>query len=147
MLLWYEINIILYRTTENGTKRYNCVRGSSELRIKIRKPFNLKIWKQKSVQFGFMIRPLINPLNICWTFGIDTLIHTITIILNRRCFTQITPSYSTEWNDLTQNLNVTFSLIFFWLNLRINNISNLRILALNRFANIILYTKSKCSIK
>ena len=26
-----------------GTKRYNCVRGSSELRIKIRKPFNLKI--------------------------------------------------------------------------------------------------------
>ena len=43
--------------------------------FEIRKPFNLKIWKQKSVQFGFMIRPLINPLNICWTFGINTLIH------------------------------------------------------------------------
>ena len=27
---------------ENGTKRYNCVRGSSALRIQIRKPFNLK---------------------------------------------------------------------------------------------------------
>ena len=64
---------------ENGTKRHNCVRGSSELRIKIRKPFNLKIWKQKSIQFGFMIRPLIHPLNICWTFGINTLIHIITL--------------------------------------------------------------------
>jgi hypothetical protein len=35
-------------------------------------------------------------------------------MLNRRWFTQIKPSYSTEWNDLSQNLNVTFSLILFW---------------------------------
>ena len=28
---------------ENGTKRYNCVRGNSELRMQIRKPFNMKI--------------------------------------------------------------------------------------------------------
>ena len=132
---------------ENGTKRYNCVRGSSEFLIKIRNPFNLEIWKQKSVQFGLMVRPLINPLNICWTFGINTLNPYYYIFLNRRCFTQITPSYSTEWNDLSQNLNVTFSLNLFWLDSRIKNISNLRMLALNRFANIIIYTRSKCYIK
>jgi hypothetical protein len=58
----------------------NVITVCSELRIKIRKPFNLKIWKQKSVQFGFMIRPLINPLNICWNFGINPLIHIITLL-------------------------------------------------------------------
>jgi hypothetical protein len=67
---------------EGGRKRDKALElyaGKLWITLKIRKPFNLKTWKQKSVKFGFMIRPLINPLNICWSFDINTLIPMISL--------------------------------------------------------------------
>jgi hypothetical protein len=76
LINWNRASFIVCLYLYCGTKRWNC---KLWITLKIRKPFNLKIWKQNSVEFGFMIRPLINPLNLCWTLDINTLIPMISL--------------------------------------------------------------------
>jgi hypothetical protein len=80
---WYLLSIFKHLLAPSSLlkrdKALELYAGKLWITLKIRKPFNLKTWKQKSVEFGFMIRPLINPLNICWTFDMNTLIPMISL--------------------------------------------------------------------